>query len=63
MMLTFGKTKKQNGSKIGKKLRNETVRNFTLFLIKRECVYQAAMYQQKFHPIKKAKEPCNTINF
>ena len=31
--------KERNCSKIGKKLRNKTLRNFTLFLIRRERVY------------------------
>ena len=37
--LSFGKNDKQKGVKAGKNLRNKSVRNLTLFLIRRECVY------------------------
>ena len=47
MAVLFEKNKKPNGPKIGKKIRNEMVTNFTLFHIKTECVYNILMLVKK----------------
>ena len=39
IMLSFWKNNKQKGLKVGKNFRNKSVRNLTLFLTRRECVY------------------------
>ena len=46
MTLSFGKNNKQKGSKNGKILRNQTVGDFTLFPITRECVYSQLSNKQ-----------------
>ena len=41
--LSFGKNNKQKGLKVGKNLRNKSVRNLTVFLTRRECVYSFSL--------------------